>query len=282
MIEVEFAKLEDAPEALRPLAEARDSKFYVKLDTGSGVGVVSAATAATELAGANKARNEFRDNNNELKNKNTDLLAKVAEAERLKEEHAELKKAEEERKLKDVKDRGNLRQEDFQSSVARAVEAAQGPMQKVMDKLQSDMKLAQDEKVAAEVRLARKELEAALSTAGLKAGVDEKALQDFLHRGMKVWSIKDGAFMAAKEDGTPLYDDKGQPVSMDEYAASMTTEAPHLFKSSGGGGAQPNKTGGGGGNNDRGPRKVLVNPTAREIGDNLDELAKAKMTISVS
>src|SRR6185436_8304747 len=99
---------------------------------------------------------------------------------------------------------------------------------------------------SARSELAKKGLESTLTQVGIKAGVDDRALPDFLRRGLDIFHFEDGKVVAKGADGAPVYRG-GEPMTPESWLAGLPTEAPHLFKPSKGGGANP--TPGGGGNN---------------------------------
>lgn len=273
MIEVEFLKVEDVPEALRSAAEERDGKHYLKIEAGSGVGVIPAADHAT----LKNQFKEFRNNNIGLEKSNAELTAKLSGFDGV--DAAEFKRLHDEevvRKAKAAEDAtkgkpGNTG--DDTARIAKAVQAQVGPMQERMATMDAAMKLAKTEKDAAEARVVRKDLEATLSRAGLRAGVDEKALTDYLHRGLGVWQIVEGKPVAMNGE-TPLFNDKGEALSVDEWATALVGDAPHLFKPSSGGG-----TGSGGGSGGPTPKKVISAMDTLEFGKNLKEIAAGTVVV---
>ena len=273
MIEVEFETAEQVPEALKSLAEERDGTMIVKLEDGVGLGVVAAEDLATEK----KAKGQFRDNNNALKAKLEASEKRLAsfdgvdpvEYKRIQAEHADLTA-----KLKEAEAGSGAKDADVNAIVAKAVAASQAPMQAKIEALTKESETAKTEKVAAEERLVKKELEAGLTKAGLDAGVDEKAIPDFLSRGLSVWKIVDGKQVALDGDGEPMYDQKGEPVTMTSYAAGLQGDAPHLFKPSSGGGAKGTPGGAPGK-----AKKTITDPDAFEFGQNIEGIAKGEIEV---
>ena len=73
-------------------------------------------------------------------------------------------------------------------------------------------------------------LGAAIATAGPKAGVRASALPDLTTRARGVFKFEDGKLVPYK-DGSIYYGKTGgKPIDVDEWIATLTTDAPHLFE----------------------------------------------------
>lgn len=243
-----ISSLSEIQETLRSEYEPKDGKFVLKLE-GDMPGLVTAA----QLAESNTKLAEFRDNNRSLNALKSEL---------------ETSKAALEAKIGELQKTGVKEPADVEAKIAKAVQEAVGPLAtqlRDLQKSEADAKLA----------LSRRELESSLTSAGLKAGVDEKALPDYLNRGLSVFKHKDGKILATNGD-TPLYSKKnGDPLSVDEWASGLSAEAPHLFKPSKGGGASPGHGG------IVGARKVISNDPL-EFGRNLESIAKGETIVAPS
>ncbi len=125
---------------------------------------------------------------------------------------------------------------------------------------------------AAQREAATQKVDGNLTAAGLKAGVVEGAVSDFLSRGRQTFALVDGR-LEAQKDGAPIYSTKrpGELLSMDEWASDLQAEAPHLYKKSTGGGA-----GGGDGNPGDDTRTVI--PRA-ELKHNLEKIASGEVKV---
>jgi len=106
-----------------------------------------------------------------------------------------------------------------------------------------------------------------LTDAALKGYAHESAIADIVRRAEAVWTIQDGKPIALTAEGVAIGGKDGQPIEMDEWLANLTTEAPHLFKSSNGGGAPPD--GGGGGGPPKGKKRSEM--TSTEKSDYISE-----------
>ena len=252
-------KIEDVPEPVRDQYEAKDGKFVLKVEGDHPV-VADAARKAETVAEA-----KFRERN----------IAQAKELEALKatvetfkgvdpSEYRSMKE-----RIADLEKQGVRGGEDVTKRVlaetAKAVEAAVAP-------IRAQLETEQKARAEASAALVRKNLEARLRDAGLKAGVDEEhAMEDFVARGMKVFQVKDGEVLALKGDGvTPVFGSGSEPLSPEEWAINLQKEAPHLYKPSKGGGA----TGGAG----TAPIKYISSDPV-EFGKHLEEIASGKVRV---
>jgi len=253
-------KIEDVPEPIRGEYEAKDGKFVLKVEGDHPV-VADAARKAETVAEA-----KFRERN----------IAQAKELEALK-ATVETFKGVDPAEYKSMKSRiDELERQGVRGSddvtkrvlaeTAKAVEAAVAP-------IRAKLELAEKASVEASAALTRKNLEARLREAGVKAGVDEEhAMEDFVARGLKVFQVKDGAILALKSDGvTPVFGSGSEPLSPEEWAVGLQKEAPHLYKPSKGGGA----TGGAG----TAPFKYISSDPV-EFGKNLEGIASGKVRIA--
>lgn len=78
-----------------------------------------------------------------------------------------------------------------------------------------------------------------------EAGFRPEAFDDVLARAGQTFRRKDGKIVALNADGTTMYGENAEPMTMKEWLNKLAKSAPHFLKSSAGGGAN----GDGGGNN---------------------------------
>lgn len=71
------------------------------------------------------------------------------------------------------------------------------------------------------------ETQAAVAAAGLRAGVDPRALADLVRRGRDVFRSEGGRILP-KQRRYSRYR-PAEPLSVDEWASELRAEAPHLF-----------------------------------------------------
>lgn len=128
------------------------------------------------------------------------------------------------------------------------------------------------EKTTTELRDLR--LDDALNSSIVKAGKPRSgAFPDIKGRGRRVWNLEEGKLVPRGSDGQVLYGAKGEVLTMDEWAANLVEEAPHLFENPQGGGAG----GGSKGEGRRGPSIPYGNPAL--FGQNLEGIAKGTVTV---
>jgi len=103
------------------------------------------------------------------------------------------------------------------------------------------------------------------------------AMSDILSRGRRIFQIADDGKVLAKDDkGNTLFGKDGvTPMTIQEWAASLPTEAPHLFKPAKGAGA-PGSSGVHPGVQGK---QVLVTNDPILMGQNLEKIAKGEVII---
>jgi hypothetical protein len=261
-----YSSKEEIPEAFRAEYEEKEGKFELKVDGDLSM-VVEARSAAAE---ANTKVATFRENNVKIlkelgASSFEDAAEKLktlravdpAEYQRLKTRTAEL----ESQGIRSPEDVTRQLIEKTRDQVAAAVK----PLQDKLDQITEREKQAN-------AKLARTTLENALRDAASKAGVEERAIPDFLNRGLGVFTLKDGQVVAIR-NGEPVFSRRkaGEILSAEEWAQDLSTDAPHLFQPNKGGGA----TGGAGA-----PRKRYVSNDPMDFGANLDAIAKGEVVVS--
>jgi len=251
--------LEGLPDPVRAEYEFKDGKYHLKLE-GNPTGFV----IKKELDDANTKLTEYRDNNRGLNTKVTELETKMAtfkDIDPVKYRTMDAKITELEKK--GVKD-GN----DVAELVSKTVKDAIKPYE------EREAQRAASEKAAVE-RADRELLKSTLATAGVSAGVDERAMTDYIARGMGIFKVVEGEVVARKGEA-PIFQ-KAKPaevLTVDVWATEeLPAEAPHIYKPSRGGGAG---NGGGGG----GPiTKKTISSDPLEFGKNLEGIAKGEVVV---
>jgi len=200
--------------------------FYVERD---GAFVLDAEGAVEKYR-----VDEFRNNNVTLKKQLDELLKKFEgidpdDARKLFEQRQKL----EEGQL--------LKEGDVEKIVLARVKAAIEPIEK-------RAQAAEQSAVKVSERLADIEINRAAIVAGSKLGLRASAIPDLTLRARTVFRMVDGKAAAFDADGkTPLYGADGlTPLTLDEWAAKLVVEAPHLFEPNAGGGATGSGSGGAG------------------------------------
>lgn len=247
-----YANQADIPAGLAEHYEAKDGKFVLKVE-GDLPGFITPA-AAEELRNEVK---QFRTTNIGLQTKASQLEAQVKTFEGIDPaEHRALKE-----KLAGFEGKGAKDPSDIDARIAAALKP-------IADKLEKSEQL----RAESDKKLGEKEVETELNRVGVASGVAKTAMADFLSRGKAIWKHKDGKVVAFDGD-TPLFGEKGGPLTLEEWATSLTTVAPHLFKPSGGGGAQPGAGASGAG-------KTITGVDPLEFGQNLEAIAKGTVVVN--
>jgi hypothetical protein len=224
-----LSSLDDLPESLHSEYEQKDGKFHLKLE-GDPNGYVRSA----DLEEANKKLVEFRENNRGLKSKLDSVTAKFEGVD--PDEHKKMRE-----KITSLEQQGLKGDADVTSIIQGAIEKAVKPLQQKLEQMSEREKEAKN-------ALARRDLESILTKEGLKAGVSEKAIPDYLRRGLDVFRLKEGEPVAMNGDDTPIFSSAkpSEPLSVPEWIGSLSDDAPHLFKPSAGGGTDARPGGGDG------------------------------------
>lgn len=244
--------LDGLPDALRSEYELRDGKYFLKIEGEPPAGFVPAA----ELAAANGKLAEFRDNNRALHSRVQELDSKMKAYEGIDpDEHRSLKT-----KLGEFEKRGAKEPNDLDARLQAAVKP-------LMDQVQQLR--AENEKKAKEN--AYLTLEGRLRKAAVHAGIDERAVPDFLNRALEVFDL-DGT---PRDKGAPIYSPErpAELLTPEEWASGLKKTAPHLFRPSKGGGANP---GDGAGAKGGGEARVIAPTTGRLTGQDIEALARGE------
>lgn len=257
MLKITVPSLADVAEAFKGEYEADGSgAFRLKLE-GDHPAVVE---LKKEVA-------NFRDTNIGLKKKNEEQAVELKKFEGFDPAKAgELAK-----ELEALK--ANPPKGSDDKKLQQHLEAAVAPLTAKIAALETAAKAGEAAKAKAEEDLRNETLKNAIKDAGINIGVDEKALPDFVRRGLEVFKVEDGQVVAKKGE-SPLFSEvnPAKPLSVAEWAGNLQTEAPHLFKPSRGGGANPRPGG-------DGPSKVVNMEDTGAIGASLADIASGKARV---
>jgi hypothetical protein len=248
------AELDALPEAVRGLYHEKDGKWWLDVEGGLGVPSSEVQDLKSKLA-------EFRDNNVALLKKVTDLepLAKKYEgidpdeARRLKEEHDKLQK------------KGVTKADDIEALVKAAVETATKP---IAEKLASEEQARKAAQQAADQARFRE----LVSSEAQKKGVRPSSVRHVIREAEQTFDLKDGAL--APKAGVKHPSDPLKELTPDVWLEGLAKSDDYLFEPSVGGGADNQN-----GRHHRPGAKQLVNPTAEEMGRNVDAIAKGEIVV---
>ena len=201
---------------------------------------------------------EFRSNNLTLQKQLAELTQRFEgiEPDQVKALMAEKQKLEEAKHLKE-------------GEVEKLLESRTRSLKSDLEKQITGLATERDSLTA---RLVEIEINQGVTMAATKRGLRPSAIPDAVARARKVFQLVSGVPTAFEPDGkTVRYVRYGvTPLTLDEWAEGLTTEAPHLFESSAGGGAVGNNSGGVG--------SVRKNPFKRGPEWNLTEQMKLQKT----
>lgn len=209
---------------------------------------------------------EFRDNNTTLQKRQQELEQQLSQFKGLDAEAAR-EALEAQRKMQDKKllDEGKVDElleqrtqtmrEDFQAQLEASNKARDDAL-KINSSYQNE--------------LGRLKIDTAVQAAVQKAGTVRKgAMEDILNRARTQWKIDEKGHLK----GENLFDDKGDPMTMESYAQRLVQTAPYFFEGAEGSDSRGNDEGGGG-------SKKTVPNTAEGIGANLEAIAKGEVQVS--
>ena len=180
-----------------------------------------------------KARvDEFRTNNLALKKQLDDIAARYEgiDPDAVKTLLAEKAKLEDQKLLKE-------------GEVEKLVESRTRSLKSDLEKQVAGLATERDSLMS---RLVEIEINQGVTLAATKRGLRPTAIPDAVARARKVFQLVKGVPTAFEPDGKSVrYGRDGvTPLTLDEWAEGLVTEAPHLFESSAGGGAVGHNSGG--------------------------------------
>ena len=175
---------------------------------------------------------EFRTNNLALKKQLDDLATKYEgiDPDAVKTLLAEKAKLEDQKLLKE-------------GEVEKLVEKRTRSLKSDLEKQVAGLATERDGLMS---RLVEVEINQGVTLAATKRGLRPTAIPDAVARARKVFQLVKGVPTAFEPDGKSVrYGRDGvTPLTLDEWAEGLVTEAPHLFESSAGGGAVGHNSGG--------------------------------------
>lgn len=196
-LKFKITKLEDVPEAVRPL--------YVKDSDGEGFKLDVEGVVPTEKLA------EFRDNNVELKKK----LEAFDGIDPKK--HKDLLKLEENVKGKELMEAGKLDQLITERTSAMKTE------------FEGQIKGLTDEKGLLTRQLEGLLIDSAVRAAATESGVLPSAVDDVLLRAKSVFKIDEGKAVPYKDDKIIYGKDGLNPMTVGDWTKNLAASAPHLF-----------------------------------------------------
>lgn len=222
---------------------------------------------------------EFRDNNIRLQQQVNELQASLDKFKDIDpNQFAEYR--DQAKKLKELEDKNLIKAGDLDQVVAQRTETMRQDYERRLNTLQTQLQSTTAERDKFKTGYRNVELtnhlRGALTKAGnLKPGADKMLIRE----AMEYFELND-------EDGSitskNLFNNKGDPMTPEDWAKSMVTERAFLFEPAVGsgapGGARSN-TGAGAANRGNGKPKTLVQPSAVDFGKNLESIASGETEV---
>lgn len=214
-----YAAQTEIPEPLREHYVEKDGKWV--LDTEGG----------EDVSGLKGALGKEREARASLERTLADLKKQLGDADPAKAREAV-------KKLQDLEDKKLIEEGKVEELLAARTKRMQ-------DDYEAKLRETSDALAAREKQISELVIDNALRAVATTAKVRATAVDDFLERGRKVYRLKDGKAVPMNGDEI-IFGKKGnEPMPMDEWAAGLTSAAPHLFEGSTGGGAAPSAGGAG-------------------------------------
>lgn len=254
-------KLEDIDEGLRSL--------YGESPTGTGYVLDVDETEYKAKLG------EFRTRNIDLDKRRQELEATVKQFEGV--DPKKYKQAMEALTKLDAMEEGQLLKEGkLDDVVAKRTGAMKTDYERQLQAKEALIKQKDEEAGAYKTRLGSLLIDASVQAAANKAGmVRPGAMTDLLSRARHTFRIDEQGQMVPRDSqGQTIFGKNGDPISAEEWAANLVTEAPHLFESARGGGSSGGSKGDG-----KPPLGVVDRNDPTAMGRNLTEIAKGKMKV---
>jgi hypothetical protein len=230
--------LDGLPESIDPRS------LYKKTDDGSYVlqadGEPPGFAPASRLA-------EFRTNNRAANTKIANLETQIEELTSKLDAYKGIDLKEVERlkaKLEDLEKVGAGAPDDIKALIRSLEEksekrekAMREQFQKEVSDLRGENERTKAEREQARLESARRSFGEALATLAIKSGVQEVALDDVKRRAATLFAPdKDLRMVAQDENGNPILNKNGDPLTPEEWLKSLTREAPYFFKATRAGG----------------------------------------------
>jgi DNA repair exonuclease SbcCD ATPase subunit len=248
--------LDEVDEKYRDLYEEADGGFRLKVDDKED----------------REKLNEFRSNNTRMKKKLEELEAQMKQFEGLDPSKREdYQKALDQ--LNEMKDKALLDEGKVEELIERRTKTMREQFDKeIKAKTQAVERLTQEAQ-AMKAKLRSISIDTAIRNAISEVGsLRPSAIEDVYNRARSVWDLDEEGNLVGKD----LFDEKGNPMTMTQYAQKLLQDAPHLFEASTGG------DGGGGRKNNSGgsASKVLRGSDPIEFGRHLEEIASGKVQVT--
>ena len=268
--------LDGLVDPLKSEYEARDGKFYLKID-GDIPALVEAngkiTAAAAKIAGLDTKVVEFRDNNINLL-KELEVLRPLQE--KFKDIDPDAARAAL-AKVEALGKKGIKSEEDVDTKVKTLLDAQLLPFQTAMKGLQDQLATSAAAAAADRQRADALLLQAEISEKFIKAGGKAKATSFIVGEASKSFEVKDGHVVAKVGMFNP--EKPGESLSTDDWLKLILKEHDYTIEPSKGGGAPPNRGVGDAPLGLKPGQTLLKNPTPQQLGQFSADIAAGKVKI---
>ena len=210
----EYEKLSEELQAL--YKKEGDGNYYLDVDESD------------EIKAEKDKVKEFRTNNITLQKRVEEFERKFKDVD--PEEFSKLKQ-----KFQDIEDKKLLEEGEIDKLVEQKTERMVQDYEAQITALSDDNERLNGELLKVNERLNSEVIDSRITKSISNVGTVRKgAMEDIVSRGRRTWKLADdGEPIATKADGTPLYGkDPKKPLSFDEWAEGLVTDAPYLFEPS--------------------------------------------------
>jgi|GEM_PF-5759838 len=261
-----LASLEGLPEILVPEYEARDGKFFLKIDGETA----AEAKTTLALAESNAKVIEFR-NNNILHLKELDdlrpLKIKLSSFDGLDPEEAKSALI----RVKSLDKKGIKDADDFDNRVKETVEILVQP-------LRDQLKAAADETVAERRRADDFLLHSTIGDSFVKSGGKPNAVDFVVGLAKENFEVKESK--VTTKSGKFSTEKPGNPLTITEWLTSEVKKShDYLYETSKGGGADPVKSGTVARAGAKAGQTILMNPSPQELGAASSDIVAGKVRV---
>jgi len=222
---------------------------------------------------------EFRDNNLKLEREKRELAAQMEKYKGIDpEEYARLQEAA--NKLRELEEKNQISAGNLEEVVAKRTETMRQDYDKRLDATKKLLDATTAERDRYKSGFHNQKMDAHLRSALNKAGNLKNGADNLLIReARELFTLDEENDTIASKD---LYNDKGEPMTAEEWGKRMVIERPYLFEPAQGSGASGGSKGNGGANRGQSKIKVLSNPSPVDFGKSLEGIASGEVEVQTA
>lgn len=204
--------LDSIPESLH--------SFYQKQDDGYKLNVKNVVPSAK--------LDEFRTNNRKLNAELEEMRKQMSyvdmdEYNRLKDQYSK------------EKTKGSIPETDVEQTLAKRTAEMKADFEKKLAEMTDNYSKTNQ-------KLSTVLIDNQVQSSAAKHNVKQTAFEDVLLRAKNTFSLEDGKAIAKDQNGEIIYNNEGEPLTIDQWISKLSKSAGHLFEESTGVGARGQKT----------------------------------------